>query len=151
MNSVTYSFQDDVERERERERVRRVRVRSKALLRQARSTLEPSRLHDAVVVKARSRLAVEVLVLRYVLGVLVEKSRIQNDVRHQFNHLLLLQLRCNYGTEINLHWSGPRTLLASTLSLHRLFSLSGFCISSSRLVGRNLFFKLSLTISSELN
>lgn len=86
-----------------------------------RSTLEPSRLHDAVVVKARSRLIVEVLVLRYVLGALVEKSRIQNDIRHELNHLLLLQLRCNRGTEINLHWSGPRALLASTLSLHRSF------------------------------
>lgn len=90
-------------------------------------------MHDAVVVEARSRLIVEVLVLRYVLGALVEKSRIQNDVRHELNHLLLLQLRCNYGTEINLHWSGPRTLLASTLSLHRFFSLSGArAFSSSR-------------------
>lgn len=66
-------------------------------------TLKPSRLHDAVVVEARSRLIVEVLVLWYVLGALVEKSRIQNDVGDELNHLLLLQLRCNFGTEINFH------------------------------------------------
>lgn len=78
-------------------------------------------MHNAVVVQAGCRLIVEVLILRYVLGALVEKSRIQNDVGHEFNHLLLLQLRCNFGTEINFHWPGPRTSLASTLSLHRFF------------------------------
>lgn len=93
---------------------------------QTKSTLKPSRLHYAVIVETYSRLIVEVFILRYVLGALVEKSRIQNDIRHKLNHLLLLQLRCNCGTEINFHWSGPRVSLASTLSLHRFsFSLSG--------------------------
>lgn len=66
-------------------------------------SLKSPGLHDGVIVQSSCCLIVEVFVVRDAFCPLVEKSWVQDDVGHQLNHFLFLQLRCNCGTAINFH------------------------------------------------
>lgn len=66
-------------------------------------SLESSWLHNVIIVQSSRCLIVEIFIKRYALRPLVKESWIENNIRHEFNHFLFLQLRCNCGTAINFH------------------------------------------------